>query len=764
MVVKTFRQVTQALRAVLNYIRDIVALVRMFWIPLCISGISSFVLIFPDQILEYYRVLLENSQFAKAEFRDEVAGGVVALIVMASCIAFTARVLEVVHRDDISERLRTWRRALRWGPMVLGSAPIFALSYGLWSSADVGHNVKCDDLVAEIRAFGERDFADTLTELCGWIANYTPYLRYACAVVFVGAIAFFLVCSLTYHTNSGAWFYSYSKRPISVLVSATMIGVVVGLFYQYPVVLPQAFGTIGILSLFAGFLAINLCQLHIWSRVSDVPFIAILICCAIAFSALDLNDNHELRRIGPDDARREAADADRKPPQVEENFLAWYRNRPDREDPAYLKGKYPVYIVAAQGGGIYAAAEALLFLVKMQAVCERFSQHLFAISAVSGGAVGAALYSALSEAFPTDRVDCVPLELHTRQPSQLMRAAYLAADNLLWRDYLSPLVARALFPDFVQRFLPITLSEWSRARALEKALEHSWEQALRATSGGTAWQGKALEAGVLASWTAKGSRPALLLNTTEAGSGRRRLIAPFSFGEAKGYDIRFLPMSKEYDVPLSAAAIASARFPWLTPAAWFWGQERATKRTKFRLVDGGFFENSGVATAMDLIAELERIAQRHELHVEFHLIVMTSGGFSTQTFFGFGEFFAPIQSLLNTRHARTYATIDLADRQLGSVSAPEKDGATMPLPIRRLQRVELNDLLTPLPLGWRLSRASVFQIDRQTGLLGHCDPDEKFQQKPRIRAFTSADCVKELIYHQLRGDDIRKSLQAAQRK
>ena len=58
--------------------------------------------------------------------------------------------------------------------------------------------------------------------------------------------------------------------------------------------------------------------------------------------------------------------------------------------------KYPVFIIAAEGGGIYAAAATSLFLAKLQDDFPDFVKHVFAISAVSGGAIGATIFQALA--------------------------------------------------------------------------------------------------------------------------------------------------------------------------------------------------------------------------------------------------------------------------------------------------------------------------------------------------------------------------------
>lgn len=757
------------LNTLLHIVAIAVALVRVLGVPLFCSLIAGAVLAFPEQTHEYYRVLFENILMGSRRHYGEAAIGIVGTLSMAAAIAFSARLLQIDHKRQTDGPTAPLARALEWAPIVLGVVPIMALAYGLSSAADIGSDIDRNQIERELRAFGDATFTAPILSLFEWVARYQPTLRQASIVAFGLAVAFALVAILLMTlTRAGQGFHDFSCRPYSAAVSVLAVAAIVTSVIAWQVELPQRVGVLGIFAAFICVLTMLAAQMRIWGRLSGIPFIGILIVTALGLSALDLNDNHELRRVdrhGAPPPQRNASDL--KPatlPHVEESFIEWYRSRPDRDLFEREGKRYPIYIVAAQGGGIYAAAQALLFLTKMQATCHRFSQHLFAISAVSGGAVGAALYSALADSFPATDEQCESWETHSRGMSPSMRAAYLASTELMRRDYLSPLVASALFPDFIQRFLPMTRQEWSRERALEKALEESWSAVRGKAPGASPHAGALLKLGVLGSWRASGIRPAVLYNTTETGSGRRRVIAPFTFGDSAGNDLRFLPLAADWDVPISTSAIASARFPWLTPAAWFWEIGAKSLPQKIRVVDGGYFENSGVSTAMDLIAELDRIIIQHKLPVDVHLIAMTSGGFATQTFFGFGELFAPIQSLLNARQARNYAMIDLSDRQLGPIMQDTGSGTRTALALRRLQRVELKSFVTPLPLGWRLSMASVFQIDRMTGLIGHCVPNERFEQIAKMRAFTSADCVKQVIHHQLRGDDLVASLEAARRR
>ena len=89
---------------------------------------------------------------------------------------------------------------------------------------------------------------------------------------------------------------------------------------------------------------------------------------------------------------------------------------------------------------------------------------------------------------------------------------------MLGEDFLAPLVAGTLFPDFTQRFLPFAVPAFDRARWLERAFE-----------AGVVETGLAgpnpFEQSLLKSWSAEGPAPALLINTTEPIPGAGRGLA-----------------------------------------------------------------------------------------------------------------------------------------------------------------------------------------------------------------------------------------------
>src|SRR5262249_53572571 len=91
---------------------------------------------------------------------------------------------------------------------------------------------------------------------------------------------------------------------------------------------------------------------------------------------------------GSDEATLRAADQR----NAADEFKNWLEKRPDKEN--YRDSAYPVYVVSAQGGGMYAAYQTAIFLARLQDLCPSFRHHLFAISSVSGGSVGSATFVA----------------------------------------------------------------------------------------------------------------------------------------------------------------------------------------------------------------------------------------------------------------------------------------------------------------------------------------------------------------------------------
>jgi hypothetical protein len=434
---------------------------------------------------------------------------------------------------------------------------------------------------------------------------------------------------------------------------------------------------------------------------------------ALACSVLDLNDNHTIAPL---------AVSPREIPVEKNAFLTWYHARADREYYESAQKPYPVFIAAAAGGGLYAAYHTAITLARLQDRCPSFAQHVFAISGVSGGSLGAAVFSALAKQHAANgpHRECVfgPME---KGPLETQ------ARTVLDRDFLAPLVAAALFPDFLQRFLPWRVEQFSRAKALDASIEEAWAalaEDSKAAAGSNPFSGPFLD-----HWDASGAAPALMLNTTDVNLGHRTVISPFwmqtgTLDFSSIWNLHSLVMDPtdpstpiRTDLKLSTAVGLSARFPWVTPAGAIDWTPNPNEAIRIRLVDGGYFENSGIETATDLfnsIREYEtasKDASQTKPHIRLHILPI--GGYQkalhsvSNTANGFGEVASPARALLSSRDRRGYLAwyrwwMDRCDYDLSN-------------PRCNFTASSLNHTDFRLPLGWRLSRLTRKFLDRHAG-------------------------------------------------
>ena len=183
--------------------------------------------------------------------------------------------------------------------------------------------------------------------------------------------------------------YFYNKR--FLLFSPVLLfgGFTFALFVWWPVPLPQLLTVFGVLALFTLCIVAFCLYFSLLTIEYRLPVISALLVSAFVLSILDWNDNHTIRVIVPPEnlgARPQLPQPVMK--SAAEEFQQWYASRPNLE--AY--DEYPVYLIAAQGGGMYAAYQTATFLSRLQDNCPAFRNHLFAISSVSGGSVGAATF------------------------------------------------------------------------------------------------------------------------------------------------------------------------------------------------------------------------------------------------------------------------------------------------------------------------------------------------------------------------------------
>jgi len=313
------------------------------------------------------------------------------------------------------------------------------------------------------------------------------------------------------------------------------------------------------------------------------PALTVLVIWALLLSAFadSVTDNHAVRVV---------QDAGPAPRTAFANAVArWHsaaRKASQSEEP-------PLVVVATAGGGLRAAYWTATVLGTLQDRVPGFAQYVFAISGVSGGSLGATVYVTLLGEAPLPGGALDECRKGNRGPFECAGQAVLA------QDFLAPTAAALLFPDLIQKFVPVFWNCCDRAAALERGWERAWG---RAGLRDDAWTDRPFTS----LWSSDGEwRPALLLNGTHVESGKRIVTSNLR--------VRDIPLADAYDVfedmlgvdvPASTAAHNSARFTYVSPAGTL--RESGDGIKHGHIVDGGYFENFGAVTARETLRAVLR--------------------------------------------------------------------------------------------------------------------------------------------------------------
>jgi hypothetical protein len=722
-----------------------------------VAVLASYVLFAPAQFQEIHRALAQRlaalqtmpltsdnpELWSAATTSLYTLGGLIALSVLLwlSCRAN--------FDDPGAKESIVAPGALRFVSLVLAGLPFLAMAVGFYAaSSDTEAVGKIQGLLARIKEANLLDsgFDPALahTAAVDWAEKIASYniilLGGAVFFVLLGLLLVFLLSRLETSKRADAVGRVMSNGYVAIAAAVIFLGLC-ALYATQSGAAATRISAVPTLLLFAALSLVVVNFLAVQSGGVGRLVIWVLATVAVVFSLFDFANNHRVRRV-PYLAQTAPA-----MPDLPDTFGNWLQARTDQSK---FPGRYPVYIVAAQGGGSYAAMHAAHFLSYMQARCPNFAHHLFAISGVSGGSVGAAAFAAaMKDAEQRGGVKIPETGCTDRSGEDPAISAVQVLDD----DFWSPLQAMWLFPDLLQQFLPMRVEIFDRARALEHGLEASWERSVtRNDLYGPRVQSKTantMAEPFLSLWPQGFDKslftPALILNTTEVDTGRRRLISPFKFEGLT--DLRFFPVSctsasathegKVESLPLSTAAVLSARFPWITPSGWYYdpsetGECTSPEKSVTKLSDGGYFESSGVATALDLAHSLKNIIDQRGMNVDIKLVILTSGGFASETADGLNEALDPIRTMLNASEARGYIEVGRAD-QADFAKAAAQSGAVL--------KVRLEEYGYPLPLGWSLSDVTRYLIQFQTGELNPCERKQGPRQASKNLDLNSSSCV-----------------------
>jgi len=703
-----------------------------------VAVLASLALYVPPQTHEIYRILAQDIQTDW----PQILASYVSLFLAGSVLWNTAYYLtQTLGHDSVSGKPAD-SALLRWLPRLIGAAPIVACGFGilgaqqhlLYAAVHAGNVMKglgSDGRIAELKTFQAE------------LQTYSEILQIGAFICF-GLAALLILWAMLRARRIGANHPSplgslLSQEPRFVFYALILAVAIV--FSLTAVEAPQALGALTIFNVFVICLVLLLMLLDLLGRRTGIPFITILVIVAVVASVFELNNNHAIRTW-------QTAQAFEKP-DVARAFDAWYRAREDRQFYEERNQPYPVYIVAARGGGLYAAYHTSKFLARLQDQCPSFAQHNFAISGVSGGSLGGAVFAALTKALEAPNgahAPCTPLN-EARNERYEERV-----DEFFDADFLSPLMAALLFPDFIQHFLPFPIPPFDRARALEASIEKTWAQIAPEDPG-------LFRDDVFSLWNPDGSTPALVLNTTNVETGINHAVMPFMrMDDARVplFDV-LRPESQSEgarrDAPhesgtrhretmaLSTAAVLSARFPWVLPAGSY---------DALSFVDGGYYDNSGLSSAEDIIA----ILRPQFKNVDFIVI-----SFFDWIEFGerFTEFYderptridliAPISAMLSVRETR------IGDTFLRLAGRPDFPGfeqmpAGSEVEPARLVALDASDWR--LPLVWQLSRPTRKLIGVYSGAPLACRLHGASEDAD-VQQLNFTDCTACRIYHELSG-------------
>ena len=401
-------------------------------------------------------------------------------------------------------------------------------------------------------------------------------------------------------------------------------------------------------------------------HIGRIPFFAVLLIWAFVAFKLDPDGYHEARTI---DAPPIAAEA----PTLEGWFQRWLAQQEPVDDEAG-RPVAPLVLVSAEGGGIRAAYWTTLAIdcivgggptpeepragscpgapVGDDARRASVARALFAGSGASGGSVGLATWTA-----------------HAVAPEQNAGGSSWV-DTRLGGDFVSPVSAAYVYNDFVNAFL--RRGHWEdRAAVLEESFEEAWQGASLAPAVSSALlaagypeaseEPNPLRAPFIGLWRLRYNVaaqacdercavPLLLLNATSVKDGCRVNVGPLPLavrGEASGEagealrclaidrfaderdrqstgersevlsgttdlaDLLCYRGSEARDIRLSTAAALSARFPYVSPSGRIPDHcGRAGASTTYA-VDGGYLDNSGSGTIVELWRALAPLVARN---------------------------------------------------------------------------------------------------------------------------------------------------------
>lgn len=660
---------------------------REAWFPIAISvfmfavfGVFGLAAGQVQEVLANYYSGQQN-QFAWTR----ALGSVLAIFVFASTLRhWTARLLGVNIHAASNADWTGWQRffiSMAWYASWLGAALSFAQ--------------------AHVSTGGSLDWNDLLPQ-----ATTHPFamLALSCAIA-PGALILLWWWAPIAEFRARLFQTPFARFVSSITLPAVFISLAAIFLLMPPPAIDfaRAIGPVPLICIGLAVITAVGSYLIVFSRRHAVPVFTLALFTPVIIGALRYDDNHFIRRLAP------VSDIQR--PAIADAFYDFAAEDPDA----------PIVLISAEGGGIRSAHFTAMVLARLADHCPLLARRIFAISAVSGGAIGAASYQASLESMPLEGDQC---DLNADLPAGPRQRAL---DDMLSRDHLSPTIAKMAFPELVQTFLPAShpdsenafVPETDRQLGLELSFEEAYADAFQIGRG----QVNPYERSVFA----QSNAPHLIINMTRVSTGGGYAASSLDLSGVREqhpwmHDFRCIwgqrradgsvDCNNSPDFRLSTIAATSARFPVISPA----GTAGHVNGQTYRFVDGGYFDNSSIESLLAIVDHL-RARPEYESQIRPRLILLhiDANPFPAEN----GETPAPqnarrldldiheLQAVLATREER----VRMSFNELENL---EESGA-----ICDVQLVEMDQPRDiTLRLGWILSNsaAGVLQTQASTQL------------------------------------------------
>jgi hypothetical protein len=365
-------------------------------------------------------------------------------------------------------------------------------------------------------------------------------------------------------------------------------------------------------------------------------------------------------------------------------FTRWFTNYKKRVNTKYSDqriSQYPVIFVCAEGGALRTGAYTGLYLTRLEDTLKNhykldLRHSIFAMSGVSGGALGLGLYNALAYRSQA------PMDTATKQ-----------AQSFFAHDALAPIIGKMFFGEFINLFIPKNINWFDRATALEKSWEIAYGKAIKDEQADD--KGNVFSQNFLPSQP-DSAAPLLVINTSEVETGMQCWIST-QYADSIAFTTERDLIQQKIKRPFhySTAINFSSRFPLFSPG----GEVEITGKnsSKRHYVDGGYVENSGAASMLEILQLLKAKSPVFNEVIPIVIFLQFSDdkeGDVASVDFG-NEISEIILGIYNSRQGRTKTSV----AQLRRFVNLHNHGFSVMQPIQATS--------SSVPMNWALSKRSM---------------------------------------------------------